>query len=53
MAEEQEKGEAVLEAIPLVVVAEDEKTPARAHRGYRIPKIIDYLVVAAFMYFTL
>lgn len=52
-AQEQETGEAVLDAIPLVVIAEDAETPARARRGFAIPKIVDYLIVAIFMYFTL
>ena len=52
-AQEQETGEAVLDAIPLVVVAEEAQAPARAHRGFAVPKVVDYLIVAAFMYFTL
>ena len=51
--EEQEAADAALDAIPLVVVAEDEKTPERALRGFAIPRIVDYLIVAIFMYFTL
>lgn len=51
--DEQETAEAVLDAIPLVVVAEEQETPAVARRGFVIPKIVDYLVVAVFMYFTL
>ena len=34
-------------------LAEDEKTPERALRGFAIPRIVDYLIVAIFMYFTL
>ncbi len=52
-AEKQETGEAVLDAIPLVVVAEKTEAPARMRRGFVIPKIVDYLVVAIFMYFAL
>ncbi len=57
MAEEerQDTGEAVLDAIPLVVVVEDDASApaAPARRGFAIPKIVDYLVVAVFMYFVL
>ena len=52
--EEQETAaEATLDAIPLVVVAGDEKAPERALRGFYVPRIVDYLIVAIFMYFTL
>ncbi|MFT3810827.1 MAG: hypothetical protein QM698_12985 [Micropepsaceae bacterium] len=51
--EEQETAEAALDAIPLVVVAEQAEAPAQGHRGFHIPRIVDYLIVAIFMYFTL
>jgi hypothetical protein len=53
-AEEAQTGDvAVLDAIPLVVVAEDSEAPARARWGFRVPRIVDYLIVATFMYFVL
>lgn len=52
-AEEAEAGDiVVLDAIPLVV-AEEAKAPAPARWSFRVPRIVDYLVVAIFMYFTL
>lgn len=52
--EEQETAaEATLDAIPLVVVAEEAEAPAQGHRGFTIPRIVDYVIVAIFMYFTL
>ncbi len=50
--EEQETAEAALVAIPLVVAAETQ-APAPTRRGFAIPRIVDYVVVAIFMYFTL
>jgi len=51
--EEQETAEAVLDAIPLVVIAEETPAIAPAARGFAVPKIVDYVIVAIFMYFTL
>jgi len=52
-AEEAGTGDTlVLDAIPLVV-AEETKAPTRARWGFRVPKIVDYLIVAIFMYFAL
>ena len=51
--EEQETADAALDAIPLVVVAETAEAPERGLRGFQIPRIVDYLIVAIFMYFTL
>lgn len=53
VAEKTDADDAVLEAIPLVVVAEDAIAPTRARWGFAVPKIVDYLIVAIFMYFTL
>ncbi len=52
--EEQETtADAALDAIPLVVAAEETEAPVQGLRGFAIPRIVDYLIVAIFMYFTL
>jgi len=53
VAEEAGASEAALEPIPLTIVAEDAKAPTPVRWGFAVPKIVDYLVVAIFMYFTL
>lgn len=53
MAEGQEGAEAALEPIPLTVAAEPTQAPPLPRRGFAVPRIVDYLVVAIFMYFTL
>ena len=45
-------GEQALRALPLVVAA-GEQAEARPRPRFAVPKIVDYLVVAIFMYFIL
>ena len=52
-SEEQETAKAGLAAIPLVAAADETQVQAPAPRGFAIPKIVDYVIVAIFMYFTL
>lgn len=50
--EQKETGEAILDAIPLVV-ADESKPPPPPRRPFAVPRIVDYIVVAAFMYFLI
>ncbi len=53
MADGQDQGEAALQPIPLTVAAERQEAPPLPRRGFAVPKIVDYVIVAIFMYFTL
>ena len=48
--EDKTSGEAVLDAIPLVVASTPE--PAKRRFRFTVPRIVDYLIVATFIYFV-
>jgi hypothetical protein len=45
--------EATLQAIPVVVAAETPARPLPWYARIAVPRIVDYLIVAAFMFFWL
>jgi hypothetical protein len=51
-AEDSATGDQALQALPLVV-ASGEQAEARPRLRFKVPKIVDYLIVAIFMYFVL
>lgn len=51
-SEDVAAGEQALGALPLVVATGDQ-AEARPRLRFKVPKIVDYLVVAIFMYFVL
>ncbi|MBL9010305.1 MAG: hypothetical protein JNL56_03910 [Alphaproteobacteria bacterium] len=48
--EDNRSGDAAIAALPLSVAAGDAPPPARRAR-FAIPRVVDYLIVATFIYF--